>query len=110
MKVIQMIMEEITKEVYEDLLPFLPLKIITDITAYMNTLSANNFYDFLFSFLIDVAINMIEKAYFSQLQNIIVDKVKQKIQEIERFYAYLINDAEGEQKEAVSEEIEKDDE
>lgn len=38
----------------------------------MNTLSANNFYDFLFSFLIDVAITMFEKAYVSQLQNIVV--------------------------------------
>lgn len=72
MKIIQIIMEEITKSVYGDLLPCLPLKVITDITAYMNTLSANNFYDFLFSFLIDVAINMIEKSYISQLQNIIV--------------------------------------
>ena len=82
MKIIQMVMEEITKSVYEDLLPCLPLKIITDITAYMNTLSANNFYDFLFSFLIDVAINMIEKAYISQLQNIIVEKIQIKIHEL----------------------------
>ena len=72
MKIVQIFMEEITKFVYEDLLPCLPLKVITDITAYMNTLSANNFYDFLFSFLIDVAITMFEKAYVSQLQNIVV--------------------------------------
>lgn len=52
-------MEEITLEIYEDLLPCLPLKVITEITAYMNTLSADNLYDFLFSFLIDVAITMI---------------------------------------------------
>ena len=76
MKIIQIFMEEITKSVYEDLLPCLPLKVLTDITAYMNTLSANNFYDFLFSFLIDVAITMIEKAYISQLQNIVVEKIQ----------------------------------
>ena len=108
MKIIQMIMEEITKSVYEDLLPCLPLKIITDITAYMNTLSANNFYDFLFSFLIDVAINMIEKIYISQLQNIIVEKVQTKIKQIERFYANLINDTEGEMKDSNSEEMDED--
>lgn len=59
MKIVQIIMEEITLSIYGDLLPCLPLKVLTDITAYMNTLSANNFYDFLFSFLIDVAITMI---------------------------------------------------
>lgn len=59
MKVLQIIMEEIAKVVFEDILPCLPLKVITDITAFMNTLSANDFYDFLFSFLIDVAVNMI---------------------------------------------------
>ena len=79
MKIIQIFMEEITKSVYEDLLPCLPLKVLTDITAYMNTLSANNFYDFLFSFLIDVAITMIEKAYISQLQNIVVEKIQEKM-------------------------------
>jgi len=45
----------------------------------MNTLSANNFYDFLFSFLIDVAFTMIEKAYISQLQNTVVDNVHKKM-------------------------------
>jgi hypothetical protein len=45
----------------------------------MNTLSANNFYDFLFSFLIDVAFTMVEKAYFSQLQNTLVDNIHVKI-------------------------------
>ena len=96
MKIIQIVMEEITKSIYDDMLPFLPLKIITDITAYMNTLSANNFYDFLFSFLIDVAITMIEKAYVSQLQNIVVEKVQEKMDEMEKFYANLINDTEDE--------------
>lgn len=82
MKIIQIIMEEITKSVYEDLLPCLPLKVLTDIIAYMNTLSANNFYDFLFSFLIDVAMTMIEKAYISQLQNIVVEKLQEKTEEM----------------------------
>lgn len=68
------------------------MKVVTDITAYMNTLSADNLYDFLFSFLIDVAITMVEKAYVPQLQNIIVSKIHQKLSEIFRFYAYLIND------------------
>lgn len=54
-----MILEEITKSVYEDILPCLPFRILTDITAYLNTLSAANFYDFLFSFLVDVAMTMI---------------------------------------------------
>lgn len=62
----------------------------------MNTLSADNLYDFLFSFLIDVAITMIEKAYVPQLQNIVVDKIHQKMNEFFRFYAHLINDTEGE--------------
>lgn len=61
----------------------------------MNTLSADNLYDFLFSFLIDVAITMIEKAYVPQLQNIVVDKIHQKMNELFRFYAHLINDTEG---------------
>lgn len=88
-------MEEITLEIYEDLLPCLPLKVITEITAYMNTLSADNLYDFLFSFLIDVAITMIEKAYVPQLQNIITEKIREKIAEIAKFYAHLTNDADG---------------
>ncbi len=62
----------------------------------MNTLSANNFYDFLFSFLIDVAFTMVEKAYFSQLQNTIVDNIHIKIGEFLKFYAHLINDVDGE--------------
>ncbi len=76
MKLIQMIMEELAKAFFEDILPCLPLKVLTDITAYLNTLSANDFYDFLFAFLIDVAINMIEKPYISQLQNIIVGTIQ----------------------------------
>ena len=76
MKIIQIFMEEITKIVFEDFLQCIPLKVLTDIVAYMNTLSANNFYDFLFSFLIDVAITMVEKAYISQLQNIVVEKIQ----------------------------------
>lgn len=82
--------------IYEDSLPCLPLKVITDITAYMNTLSANNLYDFLFSFLIDVAITMIEKAYVPQLQDIIVEKIHAKMNEFLKFYAHLINDTERE--------------
>jgi len=59
MKVLQVIMEEITNSAYGDILPALPLKIITDITAYLNTISAADLYDFLFGSLIDVAITMI---------------------------------------------------
>lgn len=103
MKIIQIVMEEITLSIYEDSLPCLPLKVITDITAYMNTLSADNLYDFLFSFLIDVAITMIEKAYVPQLQSIFVDIIHQKMAEISRIYAHLINDTEGEVNEVVTE-------
>jgi hypothetical protein len=59
-------------------LPALPFKILTDITAYFNTLSANDFYSFLFSFLVDVAMTMIEKAYVSEIQNIVVKFVIEK--------------------------------
>jgi hypothetical protein len=51
---------------------------LTDIVGYLNTLSANDLYDFLLGFLIDVAMTMVEKAYISQLQNIIVDKIQSK--------------------------------
>ena len=105
MKIIQIVLEEVTKSVFGDLLLVLPFKIITDITAYMNTLSANNFYDFLFSFLVDVAVNMIEKAYISQLQNIIVAKIQAKIEEFSRFYANLINDTDGEIPDTASDDL-----
>lgn len=61
----------------------------------MNTLSANNFYDFLFSFLIDVAITMIEKAYISQLQNIVVEKIQEKIDDFNTMYYNFIHDNEA---------------
>jgi hypothetical protein len=54
-----MVMEEISMNVYDDILPCLPLKILTEIVAYLNTLSANDLYDFLVGFLIDVGITMI---------------------------------------------------
>ena len=59
MKVLQVIMEEFTNSIYGDILPGLPLKIITDITAYLNTISAADLYDFLFGSLIDVAVTMV---------------------------------------------------
>lgn len=49
------------------------MKLITEITSYLNTLAANDFYDFMFSFLIDVGLNMVEKAYIALLQNIMSD-------------------------------------
>ena len=66
---------------------------MTDITAYLNTLSASDFYSFLFSFLVDVAMTMIEKAYVSEIQNIVVDFVIEKSEEINKFYLHLMNDA-----------------
>ncbi len=52
-------MEEITNSIFGEILPGLPLKIITDITAYLNTISAEDLYDFLFGSLIDVAVTMV---------------------------------------------------
>lgn len=54
------------------------MKLITEITSYLNTLAANDFYDFMFSFLIDVGLNMVEKAYIALLQNIISDWLQEK--------------------------------
>ena len=110
MKVIQIVMEEVTKTVYDDYLPCLPMKVITDITAFMNTLSANNFYDFLFSFLIDVAINMIEKAYVSQLQGLVVEKIQNQFEEINKFYQNFINDTEEEIQELRNDNANSEDE
>lgn len=59
MKVLQVILEEITKDVFDDMLPGMPFKIITDIIGFLNTLSAANLYDFLFGSLIDVAGNLV---------------------------------------------------
>lgn len=56
----------------------IPMKLITEITSYLNTLAANDFYDFMFSFLIDVGLNMVEKAYIALLQNIISDWLQEK--------------------------------
>jgi hypothetical protein len=73
------------------------LKIITDITAYLNTISAADLYDFLFGSLIDVAVTMIEKIYIFQVQNIIVDKIIEKSEELNRFYVNLMNEEDTEE-------------
>ncbi len=62
----------------------------------MNTLSANDFYEFLLSFLIDVGINMIEKAYVSQIQNLVVEYLQNKVDEITKIYQNFMNDTEEE--------------
>jgi hypothetical protein len=59
MKVLQVIMEEITNSIFGEVLPGLPLKIITDITAFLNTVSADDLYDFLFGVLIDIAVTIV---------------------------------------------------
>lgn len=69
-KVFSMILEEVIDIIFENIISSLPLKIILNITSYLNTLAANNFYEFMFSFLIDVAIEMCEKAYLATIQNI----------------------------------------
>lgn len=73
------------------------MKIITDITAYLNTISAADLYDFLFGSLIDVAVTMIEKIYIFQVQNIIVDKIIEKSEELNRFYVNLMNEEDTEE-------------
>lgn len=78
----------------------MPMKIITDITCYLNTLAANNFYDFMFSFLIDVGLNMIEKAYVASLQNIFSEWLQEKYAEAEAYLSKLLNEEE-EQKQLV---------
>lgn len=78
MKVLQVIMQEITKSVFDDALPGLPFKIITDVTGFLNTVSAADLYDFLFGALIDVALTLIEKLYIFQIENMIVDKLSEK--------------------------------
>jgi hypothetical protein len=56
----------------------MPFKLITEFTSYLNTLAANDFYSFMFSFLIDVAMNMIEKAYVATLQKLASEWLKDK--------------------------------
>lgn len=79
------------------------MKTITDFTSYLNTLAANNFYDFMFSFLIDVALNMCDKAYIASLQNIITEKIKDKLTELSAYIENIINDEEEEQKQVSKE-------
>ena len=79
------------------------MKIITDITAYLNTISAADLYDFLFGSLIDVAVTMIEKIYIFQVQNIIVDKIIEKSEELNRFYVNLMNEEDTEEESSRNE-------
>ena len=55
-KLCMMVLEEIVEIIFENLISSMPLKIISNLTSYLNTLAANDFYEFMFSFLIDVAL------------------------------------------------------
>lgn len=90
-KVLQMVLEELTDVFFNDVMQCMPMKLITEITSYLNTLAANNFYDFMFSFLIDVGLTMIEKAYVASLQNIFSEWLKEKYDEAASYLAKLLN-------------------
>lgn len=86
-----MVLEELTDVFFNDVMQCMPMKLITEITSYLNTLAANNFYDFMFSFLIDVGLTMIEKAYVASLQNIFSEWLKEKYDEAASYLAKLLN-------------------
>lgn len=102
-KLLQMVLEEITMSFLGDVTPCFPMRIITDFTSYLNTLAANDFYDFMFSFLIDVALTMCERAYIASLQNIVTEKLKEKMAEVSAYIENIINDEEEEQKQTSKE-------
>ena len=70
------------------------MKLLTEITSYLNTLAANDFYDFMFSFLIDVGLTMIEKSYVASIQKLVADWLKDKYEEAEVYFAKLLNEEE----------------
>lgn len=70
----------------------MPLKIILNLTSYLNTLAANDFYEFMFSFLIDVAVEMAEKAYLATIQNITANYLDVKFKQMSTYFDKFLYD------------------
>lgn len=84
------------------------MKIILNITSYLNTLAADDFYEFMFSFLIDVALEMCEKAYLATIQNITAGYVDDKMEQMSIYIDKFLYDGEKEESVNGSELISED--
>ena len=107
-KVFLIVLEEIVDLIFENIISSMPLKIISNLTSYLNTLAANDFYDFMFSFLIDVAIEMSEKAYLSTIQNITANYTDTKLKQLSVYIDKFLYDGDKEESVVQSDNLSQD--
>ncbi len=100
MKLVAMTIEEIHEGYLDDSLPKSALKIVTDIAIYVATLSSPTFLVYLFSFVIDLGVELFMRSYMYFIWEWLVDLIKDYYQAIDSFITKLIgrdDEAEGAQ-------------
>lgn len=109
MQIVQMVLEEFSISIFEDVLPCLPLKISLGVLSYLATMGAIDLYYFILGYLVDVGISIIEIAYLNQLQEKMTAFIEEKSKKIERsIEAFRNNEEEVEKKSKVEEEDAED--
>ncbi len=86
LKVAQIIIQFIVEQAIQDHLLFHPLSCVFTVMSSLAGMGAANFFDYVFSYFIDVGIVICERCYVFKGQDFFKDNVKQSIIFLRRYF------------------------
>lgn len=108
LKVVQMIVEYALEQYFGDNLIISPISCTIASMIVIATMGSSDFYDFLFSYFIELCIQMLERAYIIKIQQELTNYLERQYQKLVITLKKLFNeDNENEQQNVEEEKIEE---